>query len=408
MKRTIKTAAAIFLALMMLCGTVTAFASTPADIEWCFYEGDENLVYTYEGEIVVGADAVKLVGEKEDDFVYCIFEAEETGYYAVNTTDSCWTGIPGKYENGVYYYSKDAFYSQNFKTKVYYLEAGEHIIGIDLYIGTSEEISIDFLGDITEFAFDEDMLSNLTINSNIYKNEYDYEIGDYYFETENLTVKFENGTDVTADYVSILVFTDEELTKGEYNVELGYYAFPYRQAETVKLIDVKDVIAKIEINDLELYTELICCYDGEFINGAMGDEGMTITYTDGTTEVIDNFSDYSELKNGMWVSTYYDVNENGELCFVASIADVEFVNEVCDIRESTVFEDLILYHAKNMAKISMTFEWMGIYFGYIFRADSIPGALGNVKYFFSETTSDWFYTFAVIARNTAELMDHLV
>lgn len=46
MKKTIKTAIAMLLALIMACGSMTAFAATPADIEWNFWS-DETVTYSY-------------------------------------------------------------------------------------------------------------------------------------------------------------------------------------------------------------------------------------------------------------------------------------------------------------------------------------------------------------------------
>ena len=289
MKKTIKTAVAMLLALIMVCGSLTAFASSPADIEWNFWEAEENSVYNYAGEITVDAGATDVKGSGGEEFeklVYYTFEAEETGYYSVETSGECWFGIPDRYEDGVYRDTKDYTESYGFAERIYYLEAGEYIIGFDLYYDATDEVSINFYGDIVNISCDEKTFKDLIFNSSINESGDEEAEHDYWIDANAIMIEFENGADVIRECTTILIYTDEELTKGEYDVEIGIYGIPYRQKATISIIDIKDVIAKIELEDLELFTERVYYFNGSKYNVSTGTEDLVITYTDGTTEAF--------------------------------------------------------------------------------------------------------------------------
>lgn len=406
MKKTIKTAVAMLLALIMACGSMTAFASSSADIEWNFYEDETNTVYSYAGEIEVDADAIDLDYSEENDYMYYTFEAEEDGYYFVKTNGYCWSGIPEKFENGVYLDVKEYTYAYDYEAKIYYLEAGEHIIGFDMYEEADEEVAIEFLGDIINFDVEEDIFDNLIMNNTVFESDEESD-SDYWVDVDTLTVEFESGKDIVQNYATILIFTDDELTKGEYEVEIGIYGIPYRQKMTINVADVRDIITKVELEDVELYTDLAYYYNSECYNSSKGTEDLIVTYSDGTTEVVEDFDSWCWLDSNIEVNSYYDMDENGNWCFIIEVAGVQYYNEVCTERFASKIENIFMYHAINMAKISRTFEWMGIYFNDIFRSDSISEAINSIGYFFSESTSDWLYAFASISENTAWLFDYM-
>lgn len=409
MKKTVKTAIAMALALIIACGSLTAFASTPADIEWNFDPDYENLVYSYAGELVVDADTAYVSPTEDNSFVYCTFEAEEDGYYMISSTyySTDWSAIPEKFENGVYYNVKNCWDSGEYlRQQTYYLEAGEYVVGFDFFEKGSEEVSIDFLGDIVNIVVDEDALNALIYDTHIYIN-YEEELGGKYWVDTSVTIEFENGTDISEEYSALLVFTDEEITKGEYEVELGVPCFPYRQKATINVVDIRELVAKVEIENLENFTSLFYDYNYDYYNLTMGDEKMTITYTDGTTEVVEGVSGYYQLENGAWVDLYYDYDDEGNQCFIVEIAGVEYINEVCTEEEASFFENSVVYHTTNFVSIAEAFVWMRIYFGDIFSAGSITESFELISRFFTESASEWLYAFAEISENTARLFDFM-
>ncbi len=100
MKKTIRNAFAMLLALVIACGSITAFAETHGDIEWCFGDGDA-WVYSYAGELTVGEKTV-LPPASEETFIYLILNVEESGYYKFTVSSDIWFGIPESCTDGVY------------------------------------------------------------------------------------------------------------------------------------------------------------------------------------------------------------------------------------------------------------------------------------------------------------------
>lgn len=409
MKKTVKTVIATFLALIIACGSLTAFASTPADIEWSFDPDFDSMVYSYAGELEVDAETAYVSPKEDSSNVYCTFEAAEDGYYMISSTyySSEWFGIPEKYENGVYCGVKDCKSSGEYLSQqTYYLEAGEYVIGFDFFERGPEEVSIDFLGDIVNIAVDEEALSKLIYDVSFYENIVDELDGKYWAET-SVTIEFENGTDISEEYSALLVFTDEKITKGEYEVELGVFCYPYRQKATINVIDIRDLVAKIELENLEGFTNIFYDYNYEYYNTTLGDEDLTVTYTDGTTETLEDFSGFDFLEVGAWVEAYYDYDDEGNYCFIVEIAGVEYINETCTEEEASFLTNSAVYHTTNYISLANAFFWMRIYFGDIFSAGSITESFGLISRFFTESASEWLYAFAEITENTARLFDYM-
>lgn len=409
MKRTFKTAIAMLLALIMAFGSLTAFAATPADIEWNFDPEYENEIYAYAGELTV-ADAVEVSSTADNNYVYYTFEAEENGYYMFSAYFDYigWIGIPQEYENGVYYGEKEyRYYAEHESQLVYYLEAGEYVVGFDFYEEASEEIGIEFLGDIVNIAIDEDELNSLIYGARIYENYASENGGAYWLDTSSVTIEFENGKDITEEFASLLVFTDEEITKGEYEVEVGLRGFPYRQKATINVVDIKDIVAKVEIEDIENFTSVFYDYTGEYSNLAMGYDKMTITYTDGTTEVIDSVYDSYPLENGAWVDAYYTYDEDDNYCFFVDVAGENYIKEICTIEAETFIVNGAAYHAYNIARFMEAFIRFKINFENIFYSDSITESFECIRNLFADSASELFYTFAFISENTAMFLDYM-
>lgn len=409
MKKTIKTAIAMLLALIMACGSMTAFAATPADIEWNFWS-DETVTYSYAGELVVDADTVNVSATEENSNVYCIFEAEEDGYYKVKSTyySTDWMGIPENFENGIYLNSKTGYHTGEYLREIYYyLEAGEHVLGFDFFEKGPEEVSIEFLGDIVDVVYGEGTFDNLFLDHNVY-DYYNEDIDAQYWIGASVTFKFENGEDLWVDYTDLLVYTDEELKAGENEIEIGFYGFDYREKMTITILDITEVITKVELSGIEKYTSLVEHYTGEYYYENDLGGTLTVTYADGTTETVENFGGYGYLeKYDVYADAYYDYNDNWDYCFILEIVGESFIVEECTIREATKFENIGMYNSLNVGRINRTFRWMNSYFRNIFYSDSISEAFGNLGYFFTESASDWLYTFAYIMTNTANIFSYM-
>ena len=99
MKKTLRNAIAMLLALAIACGSLTAFAQTPGDIEWYFSEDSEPWIYSYAGEIEAGGEAT-LPPVSTEEYLYLTMDVEEEGYYKIEVDSDCWHGVQSP-ENGV-------------------------------------------------------------------------------------------------------------------------------------------------------------------------------------------------------------------------------------------------------------------------------------------------------------------
>lgn len=411
MKKTIKTTIAMLLALVMACGSMTAFAASSADISWSFWEDATATVYSYAGELTVGADAVEVSTTEDNNFIYCTFAAEEDGYYKISSTynSTDWMGIPEKYENGVYYGVKLNHYGgENLRERYCYLEAGEYVIGFDFYEQGSEEVSVEFMGDIVEVVYGEGTFDNLFLGYNVYDYYYDDGSEADYSVGASVIVKFENGEDLGIDYTELLIYTDGELKAGENAVEIGIYAFEYKEAMTLTILDAKELIAKVELSNIERYTELVEHYEGSVYCKESTNGTLTVTYADGTTETVEDFDGYGYLEK-YCVNVYddYSFDNNGNLCFTVSVAGETFVNEVCTVEAASAFDNIGTYNSLNVSRIASAFDWMGYYLNRIFTSDSLAEAFDNIGNFFTDSASDWLYAFAYIMRNTADFISYM-
>lgn len=407
MKKTIRTAIAMLLAAIIACGSVTAFAATPTDINW-YFGGDEPWVYSYAGEITVDGKSNNIEATEESFNVYGTFEIEEEGYYRVTSTYyfSEWAAIPEKFENGAYHDTKDNLsLGEYFRENIYYFEADEYVMGFDFYEAGNEEVTVEFLGDFEDIEYDEDILDNLIFDCTFYAAEED-DKADYYMDIyAPATVKFENGYERTIEYAGFSVFTDEEIEKGEYEVEIGLWGLPYRESATVNIVDVTDVITKVEMTNVDKYTELVYHYNGENYSHELEGETLTVTYADGSVETIENFDGWDMFETyHTWVEAYYDYDEETGDNFVINVAGEDFVKLPCTYRDATVSENLGQYGAINLRSITNAIEWLGFYFENAMNAGSVSGFFSGIRYMITESAGDFLMAFSTIFSNTARII----
>ncbi len=409
MKKTIRTAIAMLLAAIIACGSITAFAATPTDINW-YFGGDDPWVYTYAGEFTVGDASNNIEATEESLNVYGTFEIEEEGYYRVTSTYyfTEWAGIPEKFENGAYHNTKNSFSVDGYiREDIYYFEADEYVLGFDFYEKGNEEVTIEFLGDLEEIKYDENAFESLIIDFSIYTADEDDGCGaDYYIDVlSGATVKFSNGYERTVDYVGLCVFTDEVIEKGEYEVEIGHRAFPYRETVTLNVVDIPDIIAKVEMTNVDKYDELVYHYNGDYYSYDIEDETLTVTYTDGTVETVEGFNGWCYLeKYGIWVEAFYDYDEELGDVFVVEVFNERYIELPCTYRDATISENLGQYGAINLRSITNAIEWLGFYFENAMNAGSVSGFFSGIKYMITESTSDFLMAMSTILSNTARLI----
>ena len=398
MKKTIRNAFAMLLALVIACGGLTAFAETPGDIEWYFGD-DEPWIYSYAGTLTVGEETV-LPPVSEEKSVYLTVDIEESGYYKITVDSDCWYGMQSKNSDGIYEYVIDYMIQEYGMSSYYYLESGEYIFGMDLFEENAVKVSAEYVGEVTGFEYDKTELENMILGYNIYEGDET----PYMFEISSFSVDFSLGEKKIFDYVTVFVYTENQLVKGENSVEIGLFGVPYREKATIGIIEITDIIASVEFDNLEDYAYVTRYYNGNVYAPRMEGETVTVTYTDGTTEVLDDFDGYGYLeKCGYYLDTYYEEND-GEWIVNICVAGQNMLQESCVIENATTSENLIEYKDFIFDDIQYVVNLVRIYMNDVFDAESVGDAITAFISAVRSIITDIGYIFSGVFRQTIALI----
>lgn len=402
MKKTAVNVFAMFLALLIACGNITAFAQTPGDIEWYFGD-DEAWVYSYAGELTVGEEKV-LPPVSEETSLYLTLDVEESGYYKITVDSDIWFGIPESCTDGKYDNAMDSMaYLDSVSPRYYYLEAGETIVGFDLYEDSGVRVSADYVGEITEIDFDRSQLEGRVLGYNIF----DIDLNKYGIDVENVNVKFSCGDELNMPWECIYVYTENPLVKGENDVEIGVWSAPYRETATVELIDIADVVESVEFENLGEYAYVTEYYNGDVYAPGMEGETLTVTYTDGTIETLENFNGYGCLeKCGFCVDVVYEETD-GEWTVVVYLAGQKMLEAECVIRKADTSENLLEYKNSFFGGIQYIVSWASTYMSYVITASSVSEAISAAVYAVKSIASDIGYVFRDLLSKTVALIGSL-
>lgn len=389
--KTAKKVLAIILSIAMLCGigVTNAFAAEIGDeIKWTnTYEDGEEYYNYYEfgGTLTEGENV--FTNEYNDGWSELVFEFEaaQAGYYFM-TYDN-WYRVAETYQNEeafnnaafqeMYYMTAEDDYTWG---KVYYLPAGTALINADIYYYEESVFNIEYLGDINEIKFDEETLSCNILGEDAY-----YDAEENYVEFPALyTVEFTNGTVLESDYY-VYVETNGALVNGENAV-----TFTFLEYETEIYVDFYDItyfVESIELQKNDLHLNAKYYYDGVIEYFDLGDkpEYVTVNYTDGTSRAFEFYygPSYTNntiiLPNGreVYVYAYLDTNDEGEICFVAGMADHNFIEEPCTI-DGVSFSENFDHFSENLTYIiedGLDF----IVYRFEYMADAL--AYGDFEYF---------------------------
>lgn len=400
MTKTLKASVAIILAIIMACGSLTAFAQAPADIEW-YFGGDEPWIYSYAGSVSLG-ETICVEPTADSRNVYLTIDVEESGCYKVTADVNGWYGIPEEKIDGAYHSTLSAFSQLEFDApEYYYFEKGQQIIGFDFDTDGTATVKIEYAGDIKKIEYGENAFNGCIENYDFYCEEE----GVYFSYVENLAVEFTLGEKVVSDFGCVYIYTDKDLVRGEYDVEIGLYDMPYRESAKINVICVDDIIEKLEITNLDKLRQVTFFYDGYFQTGDAVGETLTVTYTDGTVEKVEDFNGYCELeRNGYPVSMYYSEDENGEWTLRISVANNDVLCESCTVLQADLVGDIKEYFRANNEAVSETVAWIGYYFAEISYADSFAEKLEMLGAAFSFAAKRLFYLARLILINTTSLI----
>ncbi len=399
MKKTVKTLIAAFLALTVALCSIPAFAFQHGEIVgWEDEIGTYQDPYAYTGEMTEGtayyeayerANCCKLNVEKEGFYLFT-YDAEKVSEIAISSSSR--NGHPTGWA--------DVLYSTQPGKALAYITNAETYAGFCVEYGvTGAEIGVEYYDvEISDIAFKDGAFDELIYSA-------DFELTDKADTVKmvlDAEVTFENGEVFTLERGDFTVEADEDIYKGEYAATVRYHNYGEDATIDVKL--VTDYIAKVEIENIEDYLYVEEYYNGEWVSGFANEkfdnEKITITYHNGTTQVIEEHDvyDYILLPNGRFYDMWLVVNEfNGEFTFTFRIANQNLIAEKCEFKKAGFidnFAQLSSYIELHMGRIAY---WFGETVADVFTG---RGSLGNLLGFFSHSgVRDSFgYIFDAIGR----------
>lgn len=349
------TALLLCIAMLLGMGATNAFAANIGDeIKWTVrYDYDDGdyteyvYHYTLEGTLTEGENTITGNGDGWDYAAY-EFNAAQAGYYWV---EDVWCNVAEQYQNGeaknyadykeMYYEIGEEEYTYGF---VYYLPAGTSLFRVETYSGEELDMNIEFLGDVSEIKFDEKALECLILDYDAYYIEEEDTVE---LEGVEFTATFSNGKTLeSGDWYEIFK-TNGNIGSGDNT--LIYDFLGYETEVTAGIYEITDFVESIELQKYDEHLDAKYYYDGSIEYFDLGDkpEYVTINFTDGTGAIVEFYygPSYTNntfgLPNGkeIYVYAYLDYNDEGEICFVAGIADHNYIEEPCYIESASFSEN---------------------------------------------------------------------
>ncbi len=337
MKKTFRAiATAIIIAIIALSSTVAAFASYDT-IVWADHFDDVNM-YPYGGEISLGATTI-INGETDENIACFTFEAENSGYYLIETTNDSWVFLPETYDEG-HAYGYSTYDEIGNEAMLFNIEKGEALVAVNFYDNFADEIIIEYYGEeVADFTVEENVLNSIIIGYDMW-TEWDS------FITTDTVITFSNGNTLELEdhiyYVNPV--TEEKEGKGKLTIEFGgkekEFEFIANTEESfismIESVEVKNV----EDNLIETVDFCGFTYHDDITEGT-----LTVNFTDGSTYEAEIEDNYAEIvfPDGRVAEAYVGgaCIEEDEYAFVVSVAgeyikEYEYETEKEPVREGVV------------------------------------------------------------------------
>lgn len=345
MKKTLKTLTAAFLAFIIALGSFSVFAAEEKDPITRY-----NEEYVFAGNLTEGKNTVELPSGNP---LYCTFNAENEGYYTVtyNWREIEHFFIPVEDENGftdeiieMQYLETDDDYDTD--SYLVYLEEGEYFlmsyIGYYTEPGDPANVEITYYGSsVRDISFEGGTEYYLVWYWNIegyYDEEDKYPENTYSFDSGKTEITFDTGKKLQTSYFYLICSSEKEIENGEYDVTVYFLNEAFEK--TISVYPISKQITKVEVENLEDYTDVSIAYSGEILYD-FKDMELTVTYADGFTKTL-------TVESGEWfevdlhngnpytfpIDYYYD-NIGGTVYFYVSIGGEPFIEKECTTHEAT-------------------------------------------------------------------------
>lgn len=287
MKKTFRAiATAIIIAIIAIGSTVAAFASYDT-IVWADHFDDVNM-YPYGGEISLGATTI-INGETDENIACFTFEAENSGYYLIETTNDSWVFLPETYDEG-HAYGYSTYYEIGNEAMLFNIEKGEALVAVNFYDNFADEIIIEYYGEeVADFTVEESVLNSIIIGCDMW-TEWDS------FITTDTVITFSNGNTLELEdhiyYVNPV--TEEKEGKGKLTIEFGGKEKEFEfAAHTVE--SFLSMIESAEVTGIEGKLHETVDYMGFAFHDEVPAETLIVTFTDGSTYEAEIENEYAEI-----------------------------------------------------------------------------------------------------------------
>lgn len=390
MKNAVKKIFCAVLALVMVLGSVPAFAAEIGDtVKWVFYDPNDNIYlrdFFYAGTLQEGENEL-LYNVGGTGRQHYEFEAKNTGYYVYSSSDpEVYFGKPdseGKI-NSIdapgEYMEKNGSYCT-----LIYLTEGTYIIGIEFWDTKEEKLTVKFAGsEIVDLDYNQSDFDNRIINDDIHITELENKFK-YFIYSEHTTITFSNGNKLD-DYSVHLTFTaDGKPTDGINNGKVSLMNYEEDGHSSIYYID--HIIESIELENMEDYLVAYEWYNGRYTFPDYNDE-ITVNYSDGTSETF--VYGYDEENGEKRYVTVLDGEEfllisHSELAltFSVRVAQHTFIELKCEEIIKTSISENKTYLKNNLEwKYNRFNSVNGNILEGIKEARSIESVVNYVKYFF--------------------------
>lgn len=338
MKKTLKIIIATVLALTIAFCSIPAFAFQYGEkVEWVDERQTYADLYAYSGEMSDGT----FYYEAYERANCCKLNLENEGFYLFSYDPEKVTEImvSSLVTDGHPQGWADVLYSADGGKALAYITDEEIYFGFAVADGVPGAVisATYYESDIRDIEFEDGVFDELIFAADFELTERENVVE----MTLDAEFTFENGEVFTVERGGFVIEADEAIGRGRYDVTVNYCGYGESAEIDVRL--VSDYIAKVEIENLEDYLYVTEYYNGEWISGFASDsfenEKVTITFHDGTTDVLEEHEiyDYYCLPNGRHYEMWFLVEKNGgEFTFVFEIAGQIFVAEKCEYKRASV------------------------------------------------------------------------
>ncbi len=340
MKKTVKLILVVTVIAILSLMATSAYAYEIGDqIKW----QDENKRDAfYAGEITEGLNEVP---ESDTGRVFK-FEAQKTGYYFI--TESIGPSFLKEFENNkiVGHAEMDGMIDENNNHgSIVYLEKGTHYALLWCEFGAA--FRIEYFGTVENIIYDEE--NSFVLGEDAYLSDEKNEI---YVSGYDITVEFSNGRKLTRVYGSdVSLMLIDELKNGENKVVYNFIG-GYEETITVGIYEITKVIKSVELSNIGRYTTIYKDYNGYYNDIDIGEETLTVKFTDGTEYVAmveQNGVAQVVLPFGKTVTAYIGYKHENTFC--VTISYEVFLSVECEVEGMMLGDNLNVLRENNMESL---------------------------------------------------------